>query len=75
MYSLYLRERIVRLYKSGVHVAAILRVLEEEGFRVSKSGIRYVIKNMREPELFMIFLEVGVPENYQLQLMHKLTTG
>ena len=47
MYSLYLRERIVRLHKSGLRVAAILRVLEEEGFRVSKSGIRYVIKNMR----------------------------
>ena len=43
-YSLYLREIIVHLYKSGLRVAAILRVLEEEGFRVSKNGIRYVIK-------------------------------
>ena len=43
MYSLYLRERIVRLYESGLRGMSI-DTLEEEGFKVSRSGAHYVIK-------------------------------
>ena len=39
MYSLYLRERIVRLYDSGLHGMALVRILEKEGFKVTKSGV------------------------------------
>ena len=44
MYSLYLRERIIRLYESGLRPAALVNTLEKEGFKVTKSGIYYVLK-------------------------------
>lgn len=44
MYSLYLRERILRLHQSGLRPAALVKTLKKEGFKVSRSGIYYVIK-------------------------------
>ena len=45
MYSLYLRERIIRLAKS-LNGNQLVKALREEGFRVSRSGVYYVLKRV-----------------------------
>lgn len=47
MYSLYLRERIIRL--SRLHKGkALIAMLQEEGFRVSLSGVHYLLKKYQK---------------------------
>ena len=62
MYSLYLRERIVRLYDSGLHGMALVRILEKEGFKVTKSGVHYVITKYQRTGIIFDFPRSGRPK-------------
>lgn len=61
MYSLYLRERIVRLYESGFRGTALVKILEE-GFKVSKSGIHYVINKYERTGILYDLPRSGRPK-------------
>ena len=60
MYSMYLRERIVRLSQS-VSGKALLDALKEEGFCVSKSGVYYVLKKYRQSGILYDYPRSGRP--------------
>ena len=61
MYSLYLRERIVRLSKS-LHGNELVNALQEAGFRVSRSGVYYVLKKYRKSGTLFDYPRCGRPK-------------
>lgn len=60
-YSLYLRERIIRLPKS-LHGNKLVNALWEEGFRVSRSGVYYVLKKYRKSGKLFDYPRSGQPK-------------
>ena len=75
MYSLYLRERIVRLYDSGLHGMALVRIQEKEGFKVTKSGVHYVIKKYQRTGIIFNLQGVEDLKYCLMQVIHKLMIG
>ena len=61
MYSLYLRERIIRLAKS-LHGNQLVKALQEEGFRVSRSGVYCVLKKYRKSGTLFDYPRSGRPK-------------
>ena len=66
MYSLYLRERIVRLGQS-LSGQTLVDALKEKGFRVSRSGVHYVLKKWKRDKTIFDYHRSGRPKvlNYK----------
>ena len=68
MYSIYLPERKVHLSKH-LHGAALVNTLKEEGFKVSKSGVYYVINKYKKLVQCMMLNAVDDQKYYHKELI------
>ena len=68
MYSYYLRERIVAL--AGTHaIKSVLEILKEEGHKVSRTGVYYVIKKYKKDGILHDYPRSGRPRSID-ETMH-----
>lgn len=72
MYSFYLRERIIRLHELGNNGSHIVTILKEEGFKVSKSGVHYVIKKYEKHGTIHDLSRSGRPNSLSSSIHEKI---